>query len=429
MSFSHAILHIDGDAFFAACEQARNPKLKGLPVITGKERGIAASMSYEAKRMGVTRAMPLWQIKKLCPGAVILPSDYETYSILSERMYSIVRRYTSDVEEYGIDECFADLTGLEKSFGKSYLEVAKQIQHTLFSELGFSFSIGLAPNKVLAKVASKWNKPCGLTYISQEEIDKFLCNLPCEKIWGIGPATAVFLQGQNIHTALEFARQSYWWARMHVSKPFVEIWRELRGEYVMPLSLLPKTSYDSIQKFKTFTPPSRDRKFVFAQVCKNIENACLKARRYDLSTSEVFLVLRTQEFRHFSAHVELKSPTNMPNEIIRQAESAFQKMFRPGVDYRATGVTLWNLSKTTFQPDLFGEFENQEKLRAVFTQLDKASGKYGKHTVFLGSSFYAHKYSQHAGDRGDLPARRGITFRGETKRKRLGIPEFLGEVG
>lgn len=429
MSLTHAILHIDGDAFFASCEQARNPRLKGVPVITGKERGIAASMSYEAKRMGVTRAMPIWQIKKLCPNVVILPSDYETYSILSRRMYSIVRRYTSDVEEYGIDECFADLTGLEKSFGKSYLEVAKQIQHELFSELGFSFSIGLAPNKVLAKVASKWNKPCGLTYIPQEEIEKFLIHLPCEKVWGIGPATAALLDSQGIHTALEFARQNYWWSKMMVNKPFLEIWRELQGEFVMPLQITPKTSYDSIQKFKTFTPPSKDKKFIFAQVCKNIENACLKARRYDLSTKEIFIVLRTQEFKHSTAHVELKSPTNMPNEIIKQAEKSFAKIYRPKIDYRATGVTLWNLSKTTFQPDLFGEFETQEKLRAVFTQLDKASGKYGKHTVFLGASFYAHKHSQHAGSRGELPARRSITFPGETKRKRLGIPEFLGEVG
>src|SRR5665811_1193568 len=91
-SFERAIIHIDGDAFFASCEQSRDPKLKGKPVITGKERGIASSMSYEAKAMGVTRAMQLHEIKRICPNAVILPSDYETYSMLSLRMYSIVRR-------------------------------------------------------------------------------------------------------------------------------------------------------------------------------------------------------------------------------------------------------------------------------------------------------------------------------------------------
>jgi DNA polymerase IV len=104
-SLPRAILHIDADAFFASCEQSRNPRLKGKPVVTGKERGIAASMSYEAKARGVTRGMPVWQIKKVCPDAVLLPSDYETYSLLSLRLFNIVRRYTPDVEEYSIDEC------------------------------------------------------------------------------------------------------------------------------------------------------------------------------------------------------------------------------------------------------------------------------------------------------------------------------------
>jgi len=96
--FPRAILHIDGDAFFASCEQSRDPKLKGRAVITGKERGIVASMSYEAKARGITRGMRLFEVRQLCPDAVILPSDYETYSILSERLFAIVRRYTPDVE-------------------------------------------------------------------------------------------------------------------------------------------------------------------------------------------------------------------------------------------------------------------------------------------------------------------------------------------
>jgi len=112
--FPRAVLHIDGDAFFASCEQARDPALRGRPVITGLERGIASSMSYEAKARGVTRAMPLHEIRRLIPDAVILPSDYETYSLLSKRFFDVVRRWTPDVEEYGIDECFADLTGLRR---------------------------------------------------------------------------------------------------------------------------------------------------------------------------------------------------------------------------------------------------------------------------------------------------------------------------
>lgn len=164
-AFPRAILHIDGDAFFASCEQSRTPSLQGKPVVIGKERGIVASMSYEAKACGVTRGMRLFEVKRLCPDAVILPSDYETYSLLSLRFFAIVRRYTPEVEEYSIDECFADLTGLRRPLRMSYLQMAEHLKHDLDTELGFTFSVGLAPNKVLAKIGSKWRKPSGLTVI------------------------------------------------------------------------------------------------------------------------------------------------------------------------------------------------------------------------------------------------------------------------
>jgi DNA polymerase-4/DNA polymerase V len=173
-SFPRAVLHIDGDAFFASCEQARDPQLQGKPVITGKERGIASSMSYEAKARGVTRGMRLFEIKRLCPDAVILPSDYETYSLLSQRLFAIVRRYTPEVEEYSIDEVFADLTGLRRPLRMSYEQMAAKIKHELDTELGFTFSVGLAPNKVLAKIASKWQKPSGFTAIPGHTI--FTCS-------------------------------------------------------------------------------------------------------------------------------------------------------------------------------------------------------------------------------------------------------------
>ncbi len=154
--FPRAILHIDGDAFFASCEQANNPALRGKPVITGKERGIVASMSYEAKAKGVKPAMRLFEVKKLCPDAILLPSDYETYSLLSKRLFSIVRRYTPEVEEYGIDECFADLTGLRRALRMNYIDIARRIKSDLDTELGFTFSVGLAPNKVAWR-PTKWS--------------------------------------------------------------------------------------------------------------------------------------------------------------------------------------------------------------------------------------------------------------------------------
>ncbi len=206
-SYPRAIIHIDGDAFFASCEQARNPKLKGKPVITGKERGIAASMSYEAKARGVKRGMRLFEIQKICPEVIMLPSDYETYSLLSKRFFSIVRRYTPDVEEYSIDECFADLTGLRRPLRMSYSNIAESIKRDLDRELGFTFSVGLGPNKVIAKIGSKWKKPSGFTAIPGRKVHLFLVKLPVEKVWGIGTQTTAFLHKHRVKTALEYARK------------------------------------------------------------------------------------------------------------------------------------------------------------------------------------------------------------------------------
>ncbi|MBD3327919.1 DNA polymerase IV, partial [Candidatus Peregrinibacteria bacterium] len=137
-SWPRAILHIDCDAFFASCEQAVHPELKGKPVITGKERGIVAAASYEAKSKGIKRGVPLWDVKKLCPDAIILPSDYETYSLFSKRMFEIIRRYTPSVEEYSIDEAFAEITGFRRAYHANYETIAMRIKNDIESNLGIT---------------------------------------------------------------------------------------------------------------------------------------------------------------------------------------------------------------------------------------------------------------------------------------------------
>src|SRR4051812_14670659 len=290
-SFPRAILHIDGDAFFASCEQAANPKLKGKPVVTGLERGIASSMSYEAKARGVTRGMAVHDIRRVCPECVILPSDYETYGLMSLRMFEIVRRFTSQVEEYSIDECFADLTGLRRYLRLGYAALAAEIKRTLDAELGVSFSVGLAPSKVLAKLASKWKKPSGLTVIPGREAHRFLAALPVEKVWGIGPQTAAYLVQHGMPTALAFARRDRAWVDATLTKPHKEIWHELNGTPINLVNTEKKTAYKNIGKTRTFTPPTQDKELVFSQLSKNIELACIKARRYHLSTRHIFASL------------------------------------------------------------------------------------------------------------------------------------------
>ena len=160
-SWPRAIVHIDGDAFFTSCEEAIHPELRGKPLITGGERGIVACASYAAKRIGIKRGVPLHEARKICPGLIILPSDYETYSLFSRRMFVIMRRFTPDVEEYSIDEAFSDITGMRRALHSSYEDIALQMKKTIERELGITVSVGLSITKVLAKVASKHQKTSG----------------------------------------------------------------------------------------------------------------------------------------------------------------------------------------------------------------------------------------------------------------------------
>jgi DNA polymerase IV len=427
-SYPRAILHIDGDAFFAACEVAKNPKLRGKPVITGKERGIVSAATYEAKACGVKRGMTLVEVKKVCPDAVILPSDYETYSLFSERMYAIVRRYTPDVEEYSIDECFADLTGLRRVLRMSYPQIAEKIKQQLDHELGMTFSIGVSATKTLAKIGSKWKKPSGLTAIPLREASKFLGTIKVGDVWGIGPQTSALLNKYGIQTAKDFAAKDVEWIKEHVSKPYFETWQELNGIVANELNLTGRETYQSISKTKTFTPASKDPKFVHAQLSKNIENACIKARRWNLSTPIVFFFLKTQDFRYNGYEVKLPFPTNNPVDILREIQKYFPRAYTKNVLYRATGITLVNLIEAgTAQLDLFGAVQESTAIKRVFESMDKLAEKYGKHVVFLGSSFEAMNHASHLGDRGDVAMRTKQLFRGESKRRRLAIP-MLGEV-
>lgn len=427
-SFPRAILHVDGDSFFAACEVAKNPSLRGKPVITGKERGIVSACTYEGKALGIKRGMRLDEVRKICPQAIILPSDYETYSLFSQRMFEIVRRYTPTVEEYSIDECFADLTGMRRVNKMNYRDMAHCIKHDLKTELGMTFSVGLSATKVLAKLGSRYKKPDGFTAIPLSDAENFLAQTCAKDVWGIGHNTAAYLEKFGVRTALEFARKDEAWVRGAVSKPFFELWKELNGIVSWEVSTEPRETYQSIQKTKTFTPASRDKKFVFSQLSKNVENACIKARRWDLMSQHIFFFLKTQEFTFHACEIKLPYPSAAPQDILRAINEHFDRVYRQRTPYRATGVTLMKLrpaGKT--QLDLFGAVEKSEGLTSVFKSVDELSERYGKHVVYLGSSFDAMTHRAHLSARGDFTERTKTLFKGETFRRRLGLP-MLGEV-
>lgn len=381
------ILHMDGDAFFVACEIAKNPSLKGKPVVTGRERGIVSAFSYEAKALGITRAMPIYRVKKDFPEIIILSSDYKAYMEYSKKMFDIVRRYADDVEEYSIDECFADLTGLDKSLKMSYLEIAERIQQEVERELGLSVTIGLAPNKVLAKVASKWVKPRGLTVITKETATDFLENFSIEKVWGIGPRSAENLKRKGVLTAYDFRKKEERWVLSQFSKPYHDIWLELNGKTVMKLNPETKNEYSSIQKTQTFHPATNDKVFLLTELSNHIEDACNKARQHDLTPKKISFFLKNQKLEYFYCSFTLSTPTNVPEVIIKLVYEKIYEIYKGGVMYRATGVTLQNLMhNNATQMDLFGETAKVDKLESIYKQLDALEEKFGKRVVHLAST-------------------------------------------
>jgi DNA polymerase-4 len=422
-SWPRAILHLDADAFFASCEQAIHPELKGKPVITGKERGIVAAASYEAKARGIKRGMSLYEVKKACPDIIILPSDYETYSLFSVRMFEILRRFSPDVEEYSIDEAFVDLTGLRRSFHGSYGLIARNMQETVERELGITVSVGVSLSKVLAKIGSKHNKPHGLTLMPGRDIHLYLEKLPVEKVWGIGPNTSAFLGKLGITTALQFARKDEGFVKKHLSKPYQEIWNELNGISIYPITVESKSSYQSISKAKTFTPPSGDKAFVFAQLSKNLENACIKARRHKLAATRLIIFIRTEEFRDSGIEIKLNCPSAYPSDLFGPLEKGFEQIYRSNCRYRQTGVVLAGLlSDNSVQYTLFDDAARIEKMSRIYSTLDTLSEKFGKYAVHHASSLPTKLQTQHEGERGDVPKRVQDLLKGENKRQRLGVP-------
>lgn len=415
-----AILHIDGDAFFVAVEIAKNPKLKGLPVVTGEERGIVSALSYEAKALGITRGMPIYRVKRYFPNVVVLSGDYKSYVKYSDLMFAIVRRYADDVEEYSIDECFADLTGLDKPLKMSHEEIARRIKKEINEELHLSVSLGVAPTKVLAKIASKWVKPNGFTMIGvpttattntstssaqvvTPAIDTFLATFPIKKVWGIGSQTAHFLHTKGITTALDFANRPFSWVCTNLSKPYQNIWKELHGEYVLHIDPKLKTTYLSIQKTRSFHPNTNDKVFLLSELSKHIEDACSKARHYKLLPSKITFFLKTKDFQFATCTIVLPTPTNVPEMIIPLVRERFGSVWQKKVLYRTTGVTLHNLSHVyLIQGDLFGNTDRIHKFEMLHSQIDKLEHKFGKRIVYLASTKKALEHERTETDADDL---------------------------
>lgn len=397
--------------------------------MTGQERGIIAAASYEAKQSGIRRGVSLWDARKMCQDLVVLPTDYATCSLYSKRMYDIMREYTPSVEEYSIDEGFADITGTRRanaakvrgfSSYKGYLAIAYHMKMTIQRRLGITVSVGVSLSKTLCKIASNLKKPDGFVAINDRNREAYLQAIPIGDVWGIGPNTAAFLKSHGMHTALTFAQKPYEYIEKILTKPHKETWQELNGTSVWPLATTLRQKQQTMCRSKTFTPPSKDKEFVWAQVFKNLEGVTQKARRFDQAAMGIIVYLKKQDHRGYGNASKLSRASAYPNELAPLVRRLFDDLFEPDTEYRASGVILTNLvDKSPTQLTLFEHPLELTKNRHLYRSIDELRAKYGKYSVQHLASLPARRAS--------LPMRTHTLLKGESPRRRLPVP-MLQEV-
>jgi len=421
-SYPKAIVHIDGDAFFASCEQAQQPSLKGKPLITGKERGIISSASYEAKALGIKRGISISEAKRIYPQLIVLSSDYETYSLYSQRMCAIIRRFSPDVEEFSIDEAFCDITGLRRMYHTSYPTIAKTIKETIQKELDITVSVGVSLSKTLAKICSRYQKPDGFTAIAGYRLDEFLKDISLEMVCGFGKNTVELLNKYGIENVLDYIQKPLFFAKSLLGKIGEELWLELRGESVYPISNAPKEKYLSISKTKTFTPASKEKDFVRAKLLRNLESACIKLRRHKLSASGLTIYLRSADFINRGLSAQLNRHSSSTIDFTGICSRLFEMTFNPGISYRATGIILFDIVNQGLDDrTLFDDPLRIKKINRLYTAMDNINARYGKHTVHLAAAHGAG-IPKEAHPRNTMARRKKELLKGETFRRRLGIP-------
>jgi DNA polymerase IV len=338
------ILHIDMDAFFAAVEEKRNPDLKGKPVIIGgmgdpNRRGVVSTANYEARKFGVHSAMPLKTALRLCPRGVFLPVDFEAYEVASRMFKGVLLGLGVPMEDVGIDEAYLDLSLLEDS-NKT---VAGRIKTGILEATGLSCSIGIAPNKLLAKIASDLEKPDGLTIIGESDVETRIWPLPIRKLYGIGPKTEASLREMGVLTIAQLAVLSVDVLVGRFGESYGHYLREAsRGMDESPL--VTHWEPKSFSREMTFQADVKDWQAIARTIAEQARDVASDLERRGYLARTVTLKVRFDDFRTVTRSCSLIDPVRNEGLIRRAAFSCLQRVeLRRKV--RLIGVRVSNLEK------------------------------------------------------------------------------------
>lgn len=370
------ILHVDMDAFYAAIEQLDNPALKGKPVIVGGGvRGVVSTASYEARAFGIHSAMPIFQAKRLCPQGVFLPVRMKRYQEVSARIMAFLNMVSPVMEQLSVDEAYLDLTGTERLLGDP-IDLAKRIKEWVLHETGLTCSIGIAPNKFLAKIASDWDKPDGLTVIEENQVEGFLNGLPVGKLPGVGQGAVKILQSLGITQTGAISKLP----EAILTRKFGKFGRRLlelsRG--IDPSLVVPESQPKSISSEDTLDQDTDDLKILKKYVMAQAQTVGRRLRRHGFKGRTVTLKLKYSDFRLISRSHTIDSSTDSTKIIADTALELLENEERPS-KVRLIGVGVSSFEKGIQQLALFeGSPHQDEKQTRLDRAMDEVSEKFGE---------------------------------------------------
>lgn len=375
------IMHIDMDAFFASVEILDNPELAGLPVAVGgqSDRGVVAAASYEIRKYGVRSAMSVVKARKLCPQAVFVRPRFRRYSEISRKVMDVLGRFSPLVEQASIDEAYLDATGLERLFGPAP-DMARSIKEAVRAETGLTCSVGLAPVRFLAKIASDLDKPDGLTVIEPERMRGFLRTLPVSKIPGVGGRTLDLLRGLGVREAGDVLRfgPEFWEARLGKWGPV--LWERAQG--IDPRGVEPGGEAKSSGAENTFEEDTLDRDVLRRWLLVQSERVGADLRRMEVKARTVTVKIKYADFRQITRSRTLPSATDQTLAIYRAAREILA-----GVDLamrvRLIGVTASHFGDGPTQLSLL-EPAPPRRQSALDRAVDQVREKFGKDAVRRG---------------------------------------------
>jgi DNA polymerase IV len=376
---ARTIFHIDMDAFFAAIEQRDHPEYRGKPLIVGSsptERGVISTCSYEAREFGVHSAMPSRTAGKLCPNGIFVRPNIEKYRCESHGIMKLLQDFTPDIEIVSIDEAFMDMTTVLHLHG-SAIDAAKKMKQKILGVHQLTASVGIAPNKFLAKLASDLEKPNGLTVITEENKISILAPLPINKLWGVGKVTCAKLQKFGLRTIGEIQRAGVPALRSAVGNHADELHQLAMG--IDSREVETHSERKSIGSEHTFDIDTADLKILENTLLRQAEEIASDLRKKKVGARTVTLKFRYSDFTTFTRRTTMDASTQDDKVIFDHAFQLFQNEKTGSKKIRLIGISVSHLSQPELQLDLFDP--SVQKKQRLAEAVDQLRAKLGSDVI------------------------------------------------